>query len=144
MAIPLEKIYDVFYSTVKIDFSKYPELDVNVSDNLIEVYLDSATYDYEENLGTTLTVDKVNLEITDEIPHSHIKILGRLIYKNYLERELNHALQIANQFNKRSELNVTGMPAKIVALRDCLSRCESELKRSFTRNIMKGVGKAHD
>jgi hypothetical protein len=144
MAIPLEKIYDVFYSTVKIDFSKYPELDVNVSDNLIEVYLDSATYDYEENLGTTLTIDKVNLEITDEIPQSHIKILGRLIYKNYLERELNHALQIANQFNKRSELNVTGMPVKIVALRDCLSRCESELKRSFTRNIMKGVGKAHD
>lgn len=141
MAIPLEKVYDVFYSLVNVDLSKHPELDVNTQDSLVEVYLDSALYDYEENLGKTLTVDKVNEEITDEIPPAHTKLLGRLIYKNYLERELNRALQIANQFNKRSELNVTGMPAKIVALRDCLSRTESELSRSFTRNIMKGVSK---
>jgi hypothetical protein len=141
MAIPLEKVYDVFYSIIKVDFSKHPELDVNTEANIVEVYLDSALYDYEENLGKTLTIDKVAEEITDEIPNAHIKILGRLIYKNYLERELNYALQIANQFNKRSELNVTGMPAKIVALRECLSRTESELSRTFTRNIMKGVSK---
>jgi hypothetical protein len=142
MAIPLEKVYDVFYSIVNIDLLKHPELNAYAQDNLIEVYLDSALYDYEEYLGKQLTVDKINEEIIDdEIPNSHIKILGRLIYKNYLERELNRALQIANQFNKRSELNVTGMPAKIVALRECLSRTESQLNRSFTRNIMKGVNK---
>jgi hypothetical protein len=141
MAIPLEKVYDVFYSIVNIDLLKHPELDAYSQDSLIEVYLDSALYDYEEYLGTSLTLDKVNEEISDEIPNSHIKIIGRLIYKSYLERELNRALQITNQFNKRSELNVTGMPAKIVALRECLTRTETQLNRSFTRNIMKGVSK---
>jgi hypothetical protein len=141
MAIPLEKVYDVFYSIVNIDLLKHPELNAYVQDNLIEVYLDSALYDYEEYLGKSLIINKVDNEISDEIPNSHIKILGRLIYKNYLERELNRALQIANQFNKRSELNVTGMPAKIVALRECLTRTETQLNRSFTRNIMKGVNK---
>jgi hypothetical protein len=139
MAIPLEKVYDVFYSIVNIDLSKHPELDISFEDNLIQAYLESALYDYEEFLGKTLTIDETNENITDEIPNSHTKILGRLIYKNYLERELNRALQIANQFNKRSELNVTGMPAKIVALRECLNRTETQLNRSFTRNIMKGV-----
>jgi hypothetical protein len=141
MAIPLEKVYDVFYSIINIDLLKHPELDAYSQDSLIEVYLDSALYDYEEYLGTSLTLDKINEEITDEIPNSHIKIIGRLIYKSYLERELNRALQITNQFNKRSELNVTGMPAKIVALRECLTRTETQLNRSFTRNIMKGVSK---
>lgn len=141
MAIPLEKVYDVFYSVVKIDFTKYPELDISTVDNVISAYLDSALYDYEELLGKTLIVDTLTEVITDDIPASHIKILGRLIYKNYLERELNYSLQIANQFNKRSELSVTGMPTKIVALRECLSRTKAELNRSFTRNIMKGVGK---
>lgn len=141
MTIPLEKIYDVFYSIVNVDLLKHPELDAYSQDNLIEVYLDSALYDYEEYLGKTLTLDKVNNVISDEIPNSHIKILGRLIYRNYLERELNRALNIANQFNKRSELNVTGMPAKIVALRECLTRTETQLNRTFTRNIMKGVNK---
>lgn len=141
MAIPLEKVYDVFYSIINVDLLKHPELDAYSEDSLIEAYLDSALYDYEENLGKTLTLDKVNEEIADEIPNSHIKILGRLIYRNYLERELNRALNIANQFNKRSELNVTGMPAKIVALRECLTRTETQLNRSFTRNIMKGVNK---
>lgn len=141
MAIPLEKVYDVFYSIVNVDLLKHPELDAYEQDSLIEVYLDSALYDYEEYLGKTLTLDKVNEEITDEIPNSHIKILGRLIYRNYLERELNRALNIANQFNKRSELNVTGMPAKIVALKECLTKTETQLNRSFTRNIMKGVNK---
>lgn len=143
LPIPLEKIYDVFYSTVKIDFSKYPELDVNIEDNIVQVYLESALYDYEENLGKTLTVDFQKEEITDEdIPQAHIKILGQLIYRNYLERELNYSLQIANQFNKQSELAVTGMPTKINALRDCLSRLESKINRSFTRSIIKGVSKS--
>lgn len=141
MAIPLEKVYDVFYSLVNIDLLSHPELDVYTEDSLIEVYLDSALYDYEENLGATLTIDKTLEQITDDIPNAHIKIIGRLIYKNYLERELNRALQIANQFNKKSELNITGMPAKIVALRDCLARTETSLSRSFTRNIMKGISK---
>lgn len=141
MSIPLEKVYDVFYSIVNIDLLKHPELDINTDDNLIDVYLDSALYDYEENLGKVLNVDKTLEVITDDIPNPHIKILGRLIYKNYLERELNRALSITSQFNKRSELEVTGMPTKIVALRDCLSRTENQLKRSFTRNIMKGVNK---
>src|SRR5574342_693421 len=101
MAIPLEKVYDVFYSIVSIDLSKHPELDINFENNLIQTYLDSALYDYEEHLGKTLTIDDIYENITDDIPNSHIKILGRLIYKNYLERELNRALQIANQFNKR-------------------------------------------
>lgn len=141
MAIPLEKVYDVFYSLVNIDILNHPELDVYTEDNLIEVYLDSALYDYEENLGTTLTIDKTLEQITDDIPNPHIKILGWLIYKNYLVRELNHALNITNQFNKKSELNITGMPSKIVALRECLSRIETNLSRSFTRNIMKGISK---
>ncbi len=143
LPIPLEKIYDVSYSTVKIDFSKYPELDVNIQDNVVQVFLQSAIYDYEENLGKTLTVDFIKEEITTEdVPQAHIKLLGQLIYKNYLERELNYSLQIANQFNKKSELNVTGMPTKINALRDCLSRLETKITRSFTRSIMKGVSKS--
>ena len=141
MSIPLEKVYDVFYSIIQIDLIKHPELDVNVEDNLVDVYLDSALYDYEENLGKVLDVDKVMEVINDDIPATHIKILGRLIYKNYLERELNRALQITSQFNKRSELEITGMPTKIVALKDALVRTETQLKRSFTRNIMKGVNK---
>jgi hypothetical protein len=141
MATPLEKIYDVFYSTVNIDLAKHPELDVKVTDNIIRVYLDSALYDYEENLGKVLTVDDVVGIINEEIPNSHIKILGKLIYKNYLERDLNTSLKIANQFNKRSELNVTGIPTKINALRECLANVKQELSKSFTRNIMKSVGK---
>lgn len=141
MSIPLEKVYDVFYSIIQVDLMKNPELDVNVQDNLIDVYLDSALYDYEENLGKVLDVDKVMEVINDDIPAAHIKILGRLIYKNYLERELNRALHITSQFNKRSELEITGMPTKIVALKDALYRTEAQLKRSFTRNIMKGVNK---
>lgn len=141
MAIPLEKIYDVFYSVVNVDLLKHPELDVYSDDNLISVYLDAALYDYEEHLGKTLTINLITEVIEDDIPNSHIKILGRLIYKNYLERELNRALSITNQFNKKSELSVTGMPTKIVALKDCLSRTETALSRSFTRNIMKGVSK---
>lgn len=140
MATPLEKIYDVFYQSVKVDLTKHPELDVNVADNLVESYLEMATYDYEENLGTTLTIDLINSVINEDIPKSHIKILGRLIYKVYLERELNIALQIANQFNKRSELQITGMAAKIVALKESLSKVTSELNRSFTRNMMKSSG----
>lgn len=142
MAIPLEKVYDVFYSRINIDLSKYPEMDVNVHDNLVESYLNVAVYDYEENLGKTLTIDKVNQEIIDDIPNHHIKILGLLIYKNYYERELNESLKIANHFNKRSELQVTGLSSKIVALRESLSRVDKELSKSFTRNMMRNVNKS--
>ncbi|NBI28602.1 hypothetical protein [Chengkuizengella marina] len=137
MATQLEDIYDVFYSLVKIDLTKYPELDVNVESNIVEAYLKSALYEYEENLGQTLTIDGES--IVEEIPVHHNRILGRLIYKNYRERELSESLQIANHFNKRSELEVTGIQSKIVALREMLTNIQSELNRSFTRNIMKGI-----
>lgn len=139
--VALEKIYDVFYSSINIDLSKHPELDVTVNNNLVFTYLDSALYEYEENLNTALTVDSGHTQINEDIPNPHIRLLGKLIYKNFLERELNSALRIANQFNKRSELNVIGVSAKIVALRECLQRVQTELGRSFTRNIMKNVGK---
>jgi ABC-type phosphate transport system auxiliary subunit len=139
MSTPLEKVYDILYSLAIIDLTKHPEMDINVPNNIIEVYLDSALYDYEENLGKVLTISSDKQSIDEDMQKSHIKILGRLIYKNYLERELNLALQIANHFNKRSELTVTGLQPKINALRDCLDRNQKELNRSFTRNIMKGI-----
>lgn len=148
MGIPLESVFDVFYSTLNIDLVKYPEMNVSVPNNIVDVYLQSAFYDYEENLGITLTIGEEVLPdlttikaINEEIPKSHIKILGKTIYKNYLERELNMTLVISNQFNKRSELNVLGLQSKIVALRECLGRVASELNRSYTRNVLKNVNK---
>ena len=138
--VALEKVYDVFYSSINIDLSKHPELDVNINNNLVHTYVDSALYEYEENLNKILTVDAEYTKINEDIPNPHIRLLGKLIYKNFLERELNSTLRIANQFNKRSELNIIGVPAKIVALRECLGRVQKELNRSFTRNMMKNVG----
>lgn len=139
MSIPLEKIYDIFYSSLNLDLIKYPILNVAVDNNIIKIYLQSAIYDYEENLGKTLTVNEESEQINEDIIPSHTKILGKLIYKNYLERELNVTLEIANQFNKRSELNVTGLQSKIVAFKECIKNVTSELNRSFTRNMLKGV-----
>lgn len=139
MSIPLEKIYDIFYSSLNLDLEKYPSLDISVDDNIIAVYLDSAIYDYEENLGTVLTIDESSSQINEDISKSHAKILGKLIYRNYLDRELYTTLELSNSFNKRSELNVTGLQSKIVALRECIKNTKSELDRSFTRNMLKGV-----
>lgn len=139
MAIPLENIYDIFYSSLNLDLVKYPILDIAVDNNIIKIYLQSAIYDYEENLGIALSINKDLGQINENISISHTKILGKLIYKNYLERELNITLEIANQFNKRSELNVLGLQSKIVALRECINNVKFELNRSFTRNMLKGV-----
>lgn len=139
MSIPLEKIYDVFYSSLNLDLTKFPVLDVSVDNNIIKIYLQSAIYDYDENLNVSLTVDETLEQINEDISVSHTKILGKLIYKNYLERELNITLEIANQFNKRSELNVAGLQSKVVALKECVKNVSSELNRSFTRNMLKGV-----
>jgi len=146
MKTPLENIYDVFYSIANIDLNNHPELDVISTNNIVESYLQSAFYDYEENLKTELTIGEETLEdntvikvINEDIPRSHTKILGRTIYKNYLERELNTSLAIANQFNKKSELNVLGLQSKIVALRECLSRVTTELNRSYTRNVLSKI-----
>jgi hypothetical protein len=141
MSIPLEKVYDVFYSHIQVDLAKHPELDVGQPDNLVETYLDMATYDYEEYLGEELIINKDTQMIENDIPKSHIRLLGDLIYKNYIERELNFALKLASDFNKSSELKVTGSQAKIVALRDILNRIDSDIKRSFTKNVMKRVVK---
>lgn len=139
MSILLEKVYDIFYSSLNIDLVKYPILDVSTENNIISIYLDSAIYDYEENLGVVLTLDIDRTQINEDISKSHAKILGKLIYKNYLERDLQSALELSSHFGKNSELIVTGLQSKIVALRECVFKVKSELDRSFTRNMIKGV-----
>ncbi|MFE4571297.1 hypothetical protein [Paenibacillus chitinolyticus] len=141
MGTPLEKIYDIFYSSLNEDLSKHPELDVNVDDNIVVTFLEIAFGDFEENLHISLKINDDKSTINEDITNPQINILGRLMYKKYLERELNSSLRLSSHFNKRSELQVTGLQTKVVALRECLMRLDNLLCRSFTRNIFKSIGK---
>ncbi|EGL17469.1 MULTISPECIES: hypothetical protein [unclassified Paenibacillus] len=113
MGTPLEKIYDVFYSSINEDLSKHPELDVNIDDNIVVTYLEIAFGDFEENLHISLKINDDKSTINEVITNPQINILGRLMYKKYLERELNSSLRLSSHFNKRSELQVTGLQTKI-------------------------------
>ncbi|EGL20059.1 MULTISPECIES: hypothetical protein [unclassified Paenibacillus] len=141
MPVTLEKIYDVFYSSINEDLAKHPELDVNVPDNIVDTFLNSAVYEYEENFGEEIICDTNKTEILNDIPRHHIRLLGKLIYKSYMERELNSCLKLSNHFNKRSELQVIGLQSKIVALKEITGRLTQEINRMFTRGILKGISK---
>jgi hypothetical protein len=98
MSTPYEKILNVFHS--KFQSKK------EIPDGLEEQFFLNALAEFELELYS-LTYDE-NLELIEEdLNRPEINVLGLLMYKEYLQRELDRILKLNNIYGK--DVRLTGL-----------------------------------